>query len=1140
MRRNAQLQFTLKNNPIKLFFLDEDVPSTHYQAYECTQVDNGEYSDDDVSEGGGDMFGATQVDDDYLRRMAESDELLGDEEEVADPQEGGVLVRSQQNEVFGVPTGSGATEPVGANSANVSEQTPINMNTAEYFPTRKATSDVEQSDSEEEDSEGNFVDFCIADTQQPPSRHNSTHQKQSSVTSSNQAVTNAVELVSVAAGSAAAVTVETTAAPEPNQEETGLSVYDYLSMSAPLSNNDGKAEVNVFSALDAIPPPQLSVPGTAKTNNTVSSAAFATAQTSSIYVTHPVGKAVALHKHGNHDGEEEEPTQLDGSSVRLSGDSHPSIPSSSRNSGSHSHDVSSHSTGEHSDHSVLLSPELLLQPATAPAVDSPVVVAATAAAVGESTVSRADTGGEWLSVKNIKSNILPPMPPALPRQSPLKASLPTPSTSAESNQAHAGESETQVSGLGFPVENDSQALADALEEKSLEELVRMQEKLSKMINSKIQKTASPTAVVAASAAFASPAASCASKAAPLERQQTSYGLSQPSNLAVSSLMLLKSTVGPVTIGSSSSDAGSATVSANGGSPAGQRKFTTFSASGGLAAVTPAGSNIGSSRGGASGLSTGSTTATGSPSPTNADGNSSNSKKFLKRKFGRPQSHVQALTAVVEDANLQFEMSEGSDSDVASPHSSDDERHRNKKEKVSPSKLNKKREDKAAAASSKVVASKSKVRRIVIEDTQDDHQDEHDPCNDNNDEDAEFTADYFVSSPQAARHSTVASNKGTTTSQSGGSNPAREALIAKALPADFPTFLLQGIPEKFVDLWHSLTDLGWFWKRGGGIVSYYYVRPNCLVKKGFLMGRDYFGDEQEVIKFVSKVVKDAKAALLQQGIDVNPVPSKPKPVAAPAPVASNTTTSATTTAIPSNASSTQTTTHSKIPASRQLVPQFSTVSVTSGLLPPDDPIMSDIRKIPWKWLWKMLRERNWSWDFGPAHTNFYFTPGYTIRSKNAVLGEHKFDSEEGVRRYVRKQNWPEFSKGNEKQSQSGAESQLPDAYLKDPNWGLASHRQKRDVREARFGGDNNSTSDNESNEESAQKASASRKKIAKSGGVSNRSLPVPSSKVPRFTPEQEETEQATQAQVSNVFIPYNLVVLFNLLCFFFFCFVFRRE
>ena len=810
--------------------------------------------------------------------------------------------------------------------------------------------------------------------------------------------------------------------------------------------------------------------------------------------------------------------------------------------------MSSHSTGEHSDHSVLLSPELLLQPATAPAVDSPVVVAATAAAVGESTVSRADTGGEWLSVKNIKSNILPPMPPALPRQSPLKASLPTPSTSAESNQAHAGESETQVSGLGFPVENDSQALADALEEKSLEELVRMQEKLSKMINSKIQKTASPTAVVAASAAFASPAASCASKAAPLERQQTSYGLSQPSNLAVSSLMLLKSTVGPVTIGSSSSDAGSATVSANGGSPAGQRKFTTFSASGGLAAVTPAGSNIGSSRGGASGLSTGSTTATGSPSPTNADGNSSNSKKFLKRKFGRPQSHVQALTAVVEDANLQFEMSEGSDSDVASPHSSDDERHRNKKEKVSPSKLNKKREDKAAAASSKVVASKSKVRRIVIEDTQDDHQDEHDPCNDNNDEDAEFTADYFVSSPQAARHSTVASNKGTTTSQSGGSNPAREALIAKALPADFPTFLLQGIPEKFVDLWHSLTDLGWFWKRGGGIVSYYYVRPNCLVKKGFLMGRDYFGDEQEVIKFVSKVVKDAKAALLQQGIDVvNPVPPKPKPVAAPAPVASNTTTSATTTAIPSNASSTQTTTHSKIPASRQLVPQFSTVSVTSGLLPPDDPIMSDIRKIPWKWLWKMLRDRNWSWDFGPAHTNFYFTPGYTIRSKNAVLGEHKFDSEEGVRRYVRKQNWPEFSKGNEKQSQSGAESQLPDAYLKDPNWGLASHRQKRDVREARFGEDNSSTSDNESNEESAQKASASRKKIAKSGGVSNRSLPVPSSKVPRFTPEQEETEQATQAQVSNVFIPYNsLVALFNLLCFFFFffffffCFVFSQR
>eukprot|EP00598_Pedospumella_elongata_P005343 CAMPEP_0184980204 /NCGR_PEP_ID=MMETSP1098-20130426/10216_1 /TAXON_ID=89044 /ORGANISM="Spumella elongata, Strain CCAP 955/1" /LENGTH=318 /DNA_ID=CAMNT_0027503587 /DNA_START=29 /DNA_END=982 /DNA_ORIENTATION=- len=278
---------------------DEDAPSTHYQAYECTQVDNGEYSDDDESVGGGDMFGATQVDDDYLRRMAESDELLLDGEEVSDQQEGGVQVRSQQNEALGVR--SEAAEPVDTINANVSEQSPNETRIVEKTPASKATSDAEQSDSEEEESEGNFVDFCIADTQQPPSRHNSTHHKQTFVTPSSQAVTDAVELVSVTADAAAAVTVATTVAPEPNQEETNLSVYDYLSLSAPLSNNDGKAEVNVFSALDAIPPPQLPALGTAKTNNTLSSAAFATAQTSSIYVTHPVGKATILHKHGNHD-----------------------------------------------------------------------------------------------------------------------------------------------------------------------------------------------------------------------------------------------------------------------------------------------------------------------------------------------------------------------------------------------------------------------------------------------------------------------------------------------------------------------------------------------------------------------------------------------------------------------------------------------------------------------------------------------------------------------------------------------------------------------------------------------------------------------------------------------------------------------
>jgi len=61
--------------------------------------------------------------------------------------------------------------------------------------------------------------------------------------------------------------------------------------------------------------------------------------------------------------------------------------------------------------------------------------------------------------------------------------------------------------------------------------------------------------------------------------------------------------------------------------------------------------------------------------------------------------------------------------------------------------------------------------------------------------------------------------------------------------------------------------------------------------------------------------------------------------------------------------------------------------------------------------------------------------------------NKFDREETLRRFIRKQNWPEFSnddpnnKNNKTQSQQETtidESQPIDNYLKDPNWKLTSN------------------------------------------------------------------------------------------------------
>ena len=75
----------------------------------------------------------------------------------------------------------------------------------------------------------------------------------------------------------------------------------------------------------------------------------------------------------------------------------------------------------------------------------------------------------------------------------------------------------------------------------------------------------------------------------------------------------------------------------------------------------------------------------------------------------------------------------------------------------------------------------------------------------------------------------------------------------------------------------------------------------------------------------------------------------------------------------------------------------------------DPVMHDIEQIPWKYLWLLLRQRNWKWDFGKGHSNCYFAPGCDVKStQDAVWGVQIFDSEESVRKFVRKQNWPEFS------------------------------------------------------------------------------------------------------------------------------------
>ena len=73
-------------------------------------------------------------------------------------------------------------------------------------------------------------------------------------------------------------------------------------------------------------------------------------------------------------------------------------------------------------------------------------------------------------------------------------------------------------------------------------------------------------------------------------------------------------------------------------------------------------------------------------------------------------------------------------------------------------------------------------------------------------------------------------------------PADAPAAATAEPDQDP-----GAEEEEEDLaWPKLRDLGWYNKKGTGLVDYYYVRPGKTVEGG-AEGTDYFLTEAEAVE-----------------------------------------------------------------------------------------------------------------------------------------------------------------------------------------------------------------------------------------------------------------------------------------------------
>lgn len=1031
----------------------EEGGNNNYFDMQHTQVDDGIYSDEEEEQehrsedGGGDRLESTQVDEEYYRRMAESEEPLLNAEE------------HNNAEQPAHPDGDGS----GMNNNVVNEDGGV----------------VDEGGDDDGTESDGSVDFCIADTQVPPSRHPSlmAPRKPSIPTSSQH--TPQVEAVTAATHSAT--------------EAAELTVYDYLSLSAPMSGGEVPKQLSstpaptpIFSALDALP-----ASATLETN------AFMTAKSGTTYTASALS---ALPRQSGATVEVEEPTQLDGSIPHSSasqsvGKSEASLRDSASKSSRHSHEQdgahgqhdgsssSSLSGGKSLPANTYTSAAQFATPAPPPAVAMPALPAHLAK-------RSATESGEWLTAKRpdptayVANNTIYAAVPASP---PQRTAVPNAAATAKdmiqnARDTSAGESETQL-GLKSPtLYKDtpiSTAFGGSLEDKSIEELVLMQQRLNQLISSKAQKLASPSKVTSVpqpsaahpvnhnphggtSSRIADSAVSAKSAVSvPLARQETNYETQQSQNSnssAVVGLIMLKN----------DQTAGATAVTSPAGEGAGRRKFHTLTPSAASAAAA------------ANAVNAGMGNSAGAPLSDVASPESA-TKKHFKRKLGANKLAPLAEESSAHDAN-QFEMS-CDDSDVASPRSSDDEQTpaAAKRSKPSPAKAAapqktkpqvgfsvptpstavttaasvnvsnaaKKAADTGASASNSSVGSKgvSKLRRIIIDDTQDDDDADGngngntDGDNGADDSEAEFDdANQSVTTPSA--YSSKRNSAGASAVAGGASTEV--SAVESLLPVDIPVSFLHYTPIKFTELWHALTDKGWHWKRGGGIVSYYYIRPGCVPKKPFVSGQDYFADEQEVVNFVSKIVRVARASMPPP-----PPPPVPAPVPAPVPVPIA---APVVTALTAGASvAPVTNTHA-------LSSQLS-MTAPPPLVLPDDPIMRDIRKIPWKWLWKILREKGWTWDFGPTHKDFFYAPGFDAKSKNsATLGVEKFDSEESVRRFVRKQEWPEFCDPavSERKSQGGVESQAPDAYLHDPSWMLASHRQKRErERKASSGSDSES-------------------------------------------------------------------------------------
>jgi hypothetical protein len=1134
-----------------------------------TQVDDGQSSDEDSDHDGRNHYTGTQVDEGYFTRLAEGEDELNDDPALDE--------KGDQSAVDPVSSSvdMGGAVVHGGRDLGVAERSDGDPETMD-----EVGEDIGNDNGSDDDTgteSVGMVDFCIADTQLP-----------------------------------AAVQSEALPQQSIEPEESHLTVYDYLSLSAPAStgevlNPSIAAKISSTPLIFTTTPADVHHTGTygrSASNN----GAFATATTGG--ASRPAGlsraSGVLL---APPTPQAEEPTQLDGSSLHGSGDTPEKAISGAADGegqgrgagggGAAGGESETHASGPFSAEKALSNSRYLVHARFRTQAQ---VHASTEkrreAEIGKAPTStaapaRTDTmssgfATEWLSAK------APPKGTAKASAytAPQRAAQPSPVPNSHTQPAHVpATAATVVSGkntgttVALPEAVLASAAPSALEERSLEELVLMQQQLQRLIEAKAQQQGQKNHDQQQEQA---PITTKEDTVAPLQRQDTSYGMSQPTNQAISGLIKLKAAADTLSPRSDANNNNTTSAAAGAPAPPAAAESTNSRARW----YTPGPTVIADPTGNDPGAVAFSSPTVAEPTTGATPSSAAAGKRFFRRKFAGTLAASPATTAAASSTttspaaagaiaapeqapSVGGDRAGAADSDVSSPERPQ-VTHGAKKAvaspRTSPTKVkfnlptdtavatNPSGQNSSAAKRPAPAGNgRARVSRVI----QDDDVDADDA-------EAEFDDAQDVS--HGTKRANVSAAEGT--AGTGGSGTSRNGAGIDTvdsdrygLPDDLPVSFLRDLPDNFAQLWHTMQALGWHWKIGSGLVSYYYVRPKCAVKKGFLQGRDYFADEEGVWQFVRTVVAQCRSRM--------PV-SAPVRMAAPtAPTIGSATAAGTSahsikpfaTAAASSGSAVGITGAAGIPAAAAANPSstlsehpraLSALPASQSILQlPDDPAMRSIKDIPWKWLWKILKTKGWTWDYGPQHVNFYFAPGYNGKSKDAELNVHKFENEESVRRFIRKQNWPEFSgESLQRNTSMQAESQPPDAYLHDPTWQLASHRGKRPHAapskydaSAESGADSGAESENRAGAAAANASTAARSsagggahqqaqrqsKTAKEGGQSKRARVEPSaasataSAVASAAPGGRQTQDRAQAEFLYGQATQQQVWLWCLLC-----------